>query len=135
MEDSTNQVTEDHFDEKGAGKINEDEELGKNKTPRADKLRSWWKKIWPASSDLQSTVRQEEEYDPRTEPDKDPDEADKKPDTTCVGKLDRAAKPKEQLGGATYVSQHKVRALGISGNDPGYTGGERCCKKCQCPIK
>ena len=110
-EDSTKQVTEGHFDEKGAGKINEAEESGTKKTPRAGKLRSWWKKIWPASSDLQSTVQQEEENYPRTEPDRDPDEADKKQDTMCVGKLDRASKTKEQFGfhNTKYGSMSKVR--------------------------
>ena len=103
--DFTKQVTTDHVDEKGVGEIDEDEELGKKKTPRAGKLRSWWKKVWPAYSDIQSTMKQEKENDPRTEPDKDPDEADKMPDITCVGKLDRAAKAKEQLGGGKYVSQ------------------------------
>ena len=107
--DFTKQVTEDHFDEKEAGENGEDEGSGKKKTPRAGKLMSWWKKIWPASGDLQSTVQKEKENDPRIEPNKDPDEADKKPDTTCVGELDRVAKTKEQLGGATYVSHHKIR--------------------------
>ena len=37
--------------------------------------------------------------DPRTEPKKDPDEADKKPDTTCVGELDMGAETKNSLGG------------------------------------
>ena len=60
---------------------------------------SSWKKRWPASGDLQSKVQKENENYPRTEPDKDPVEADKEPDTTCVGKLDRAVKTKEQLGG------------------------------------
>ena len=62
-------MIEDHFDGKEAGEIGEDEESGKKKTPRAGKLRSWWRKIWPASGDLQSAVQQEKENDPRTEPD------------------------------------------------------------------
>ena len=72
----TKQVTEDQFDGKEADEISEDEESGKKKTPRAGKLMSWWKKIWPAYSGLESTVQQEKETD------KDPDEADKKPAET-----------------------------------------------------
>ena len=66
---------------------------------RACKLLSWWNKKWPASGDLQSRVQKEKERIPKTEPDKDPDEAGEKPDTTCVGELDRTTKTKEQLGG------------------------------------
>ena len=101
--DGTKQVTEDHFDEKKAWRKEEDEDIGKKKTPRADKLRSWWREMWPAPGDIQSKVQQDKENDPRTEPKKDPDEAEKKPDTTCVGKLDRAAKTKEQLGGGGHT--------------------------------
>ena len=126
--DFTKQVKKDPVDEKGAGEIDEVEESGKKKTPRAGKLRSWWKKIWPECSDIQSTIQQEKVNDARTEPNKNPDEAYRKPDTTCVGKLDRAPKANEQLG-ATYASQHNVRVCGIAGNDhpgqhcEGYSGG------------
>ena len=43
--------------------------------------------------------RRKKKNTPRTEQEKDPDEADKKPDTTCAGEPDRIAKTKEQLGG------------------------------------
>ena len=84
--DFTKQVTKDHLEEEKAGDNGEDEGSGKKeKMPRAGRLLSWWKKRWPASGDLQSKVHKEKENYPRTEPDKDPDEADKEPDTTCVG--------------------------------------------------
>ena len=49
------------------------------------------------SNNIQS--REENKNDTRTEPDRDPQKADKKSHTTCVGKLDRAAKAREQLRG------------------------------------
>ena len=112
--DGTKQVTEDHFDGKEAGENGENEGSGKKKTPRTGKLWSWWRKIWPASGDLQSAVQQEKENDPRAEPDKDPDEADKKPDT-CVGELDRAAKTKEQLGGPHMFHNTKYGSQDLLG--------------------
>ena len=48
------------------------------------------------SSDLQSSVQGDKEKNPKAEPDKDPDEADKKPDKTCVWGHDRAAKTKDR---------------------------------------
>ena len=53
---------------------------------------SWWKKKWPASRNLQSRVQEEKVKISKTDPDKDPNEEDKKPDTTCVGEHDRVAK-------------------------------------------
>ena len=49
------------------------------------------------SSDLPLSVQEDKEKNPKTEPDKDPDEADKKPDKTCVGGHDRAAKTKPHI--------------------------------------
>ena len=90
--DSTKQVTKNHFEEKKAGEKDEDEGLGKKQMPRACKLLSWWKKKWPASGNLQSRVQEEKVKISKTDPDKDPNEEDKKPDTTCVGEHDRVAK-------------------------------------------
>ena len=57
------------------------------KNLRANKKRSWWRKMWQATGDLQSKVQKEKENDPRTEP------------VTCVGELDMRAKTKNSLGG------------------------------------
>ena len=50
--DYTEQVIEDHFEEKKIDKDDEEEGLGKKLTPKAYKWLSWWKKRWPASGDL-----------------------------------------------------------------------------------
>ena len=59
------------------------------------------KKRWPASSDLWSKVQKDKEKNPKTGPDKNPDDVDKKTRQTCVGGHNRAAKTKdrEQLEG------------------------------------
>ena len=106
-------MSTDHFEEKKDGEDDEDEGSAKKPMPRECKWLRWWRKKWPASGDLQSRVQEDKEKNPKTEPDKDPDEADKKPDTTCVGEHDRAAKTKDRdmdmLGGGTFGSQHKVQ--------------------------
>ena len=65
--DGTNQVKEDHFDEKEAGERDEEGEEGKKRTPKANKLRNWWRKMWTATRDTQSRLQDEKEDDPRTE--------------------------------------------------------------------
>ena len=60
------------------------------------KVKNWWKKKWPAAGDLQSKVHPDKEKNSKTGPDKDPDEADREPDKTCVGGHDRAAKTKDR---------------------------------------
>ena len=101
----TKQVTKNHFEEQKSCEKNEGERQGKKQMPRACKMMSWWKKKWPASGDLQSRVQKEKEKNPRTEPKKDPDDADKKPDTTFVGEPDRTAKTKEKLWGHICFTQ------------------------------
>lgn len=96
--DSTKQMTEHHFEEKKVGERDE-EESGIKQMPRACKWLSWWKKRWPASSDIQSKEQKKKEKVPRTGPEKDLHEVDKKPDSTCGEEPDRTAKTKEQLGG------------------------------------
>ena len=82
----TKQGTKDRFEEKKAGEEDEDEGSGIKPMPRACKCLNWWRKRWPASSDLRLKVQEDEEKNPKTEPDKDLDEADKKPDTKQVTK-------------------------------------------------
>ena len=93
-------MTEYHFDGKEVEERNEDEEEEKKKIPNSSKLRSGWSrlKMWSASWGTKSRVQHEEEEDPRTGPNKDPDESGKKP-RTCVGELDTKAETKNSLGG------------------------------------
>ena len=57
--EGTKQVTEDHFDVKEASEEEEDECLGKKQ--KTSKLRNWWRKMWPAPSDLQSRVQKKKQ--------------------------------------------------------------------------
>ena len=110
--DDTDQVKEDHFDDKKAGERDEEGEEGKKKAPKASKLRKWLRNMWTAPRNTQSRVQHDKEEDPRTGPNKDPDEADKKP-RTCVGELDMGeqetgAETKKILGGVACVLHNKI---------------------------
>ena len=78
-----------------------EEGSGKKPAPKVTMWLSWWKKQWTGANDLLSKVHPDKEKNPGAEPDKDPDEAGRKPDKTCLGEHDRAAKTKdmEQLEG------------------------------------
>ena len=92
----TEQVIMRHFEEKKDDEDDKKEGSGKKPTLRAYKWLSWLKKRWPASGDLQSKVKKDKEMNTETEPDKDPDEADKKPDKHGLG--DMTGQPKQRTG-------------------------------------
>ena len=71
--DDTDQVTEDHFDDKKAGERYEEGEEGKKRAPKASKLRNSLRNMWTAPRNTQSRVQHDKEEDPRTGPNKDPD--------------------------------------------------------------
>ena len=62
--DYTEQVIEDHFEEKKNDEDDEEEGLGKKLMPKVYKWLSWWKKRWPASGDLQSKLQKDNERTP-----------------------------------------------------------------------
>ena len=81
----------------------ENEMRKERKAPKASKLRNWLRNMWTAPRNIQSRVQHDKEEDPRTGPNKDPDEADKKPRTSVgeldKGELDTKAETKDSLGG------------------------------------
>ena len=107
--DNTEQLIKDNFEKKKDGEDDEDEGSGKKPMLRANKWLSWWKKRWPASSDLQSKVQKDKEKNHKTEPDKNSDEVDKNAYKTCVGEQGSKNKGQGAVRGATYVSHHKVQ--------------------------
>ena len=95
------QVIEDYFEVKKDEEDDKEEGSGKKPVPKVTMWLSWWKKQWTAANDLLSKVHQDKEKNPGAAPDKDPDEAGRKPDKTCLGEHDGAAntKDREQLEG------------------------------------
>ena len=95
------QVIEDYFEVKKDEEDDKEEGSGKKPVPKVTMWLSWWKKQWTAANDLLSKVHQDKEKNPGAAPDKDPDEAGRKPDKTCLGEHEGAAntKDREQLEG------------------------------------
>ena len=76
--EDTDQVKEDHVDDKRAEERDEDGEEEGKRTTKASKLMNWLRKMWTAPMGTQLRVQHEEKEDPRTGPHKYPDEADNK---------------------------------------------------------